>query len=196
MTKAHTAHTAMGDSVSQYWDSRYQRGGTSGAGSHGIQGEDKAAWVNDIIRDWGVQSVVDWGCGDGHIASRLDVPRYTGLDVSPAAIEHCAALLARDGWEWILYDGFTAPELVHADLALSLDVIYHLVEEQFYRRYMELLFWSADLVAIISSNCEDEAPPHIRHRCFIADVPREWEILMEPDGETAVGRWLFMKGRP
>lgn len=57
-----------------------------------------------------------------------------------------------------------------ADLALSLDVIFHLVEDSVFESYMRRLFGSADRFVIIYSSDTDEqlqqSTPHIRHREF------------------------------
>ena len=70
-----------------------------------------------------------------------------------------------------------------ADLALSLDVVYHLIEDEVYDRYMSDLFASARrLVVVYSSNrSEDESdrsPAHIRHRKFT-----DWVAANAPDSE-------------
>ena len=55
-----------------------------------------------------------------------------------------------------------------ADLTLSLDVIYHLVEDDVYENYMRLLFSASNrYVVIYSSDLEDTRGRdgnHIRHR--------------------------------
>ena len=64
-----------------------------------------------------------------------------------------------------------------ADLVLSLDVIYHLVEDEVYRKYLTNVFNSAKkYVVIYSSN--QEIPRmvysrHVRHRKFTRHV-EEW----------------------
>jgi hypothetical protein len=63
------------------------------------------------------------------------------------------------------------------DLALSLDVIYHLVEEKVFDAYMRSLFTDAGrFVAIYSSNkVESSDATHVRHRLFT-----RWIELHEP----------------
>lgn len=55
-------------------------------------------------------------------------------------------------------------------LSMSLDVIFHLVEDAVYETYMRTLFGAAiGFVIIYSSNTEEEMcrfEPHIRHRKF------------------------------
>ena len=53
---------------------------------------------------------------------------------------------------------------------MSLDVIYHLVENETFEKYMEKVFASSKkFVIIYSSNFddgEDRKAPHVRHRMF------------------------------
>ena len=61
-------------------------------------------------------------------------------------------------------------------MGLSLDVIYHLVEDNIYQKHLKLLFeQSKRFVLIYSSNREEEAggPAHVKHRKFTDDVARE-----------------------
>ena len=57
-----------------------------------------------------------------------------------------------------------------AELALSLDVVYHLVEDDVFESYMRRLFESATrFVIIYSSNTDDPSDSvatHVRHRRF------------------------------
>jgi SAM-dependent methyltransferase len=182
--------------VLEYWENRYQAGRGSGPGSRRRAARLKGNFVNTLIEREGVHSVIDWGCGDGRVASRLRVERYLGLDVSPEALRLCEeACREHDGWEFLLYDGFTPPELPQADLALSLDVIFHLVDDAMYHRHLELVFGSAPLVLIQSSNKDERGRAHVLHRRFIYDMPTGWSLmnggLEESDGE--IGMWLFRK---
>src|SRR3979490_3302299 len=73
-------------SSSSYWKERYQRGIGSGHGSRGHLAEFKAAALNLFVKENGVTSVVEFGCGDGAQLKLADYTQYTGIDVSPQAI--------------------------------------------------------------------------------------------------------------
>ena len=180
-----------------YWNKRYRRGKNSGAGSRGQWGDHKVDYVNRLIMGQKVDTLIDWGCGDGMLASRFQVAHYVGLDVSPFALGLCARACGfRPGWGWCLYDGFDSPwYLPPADLALSLDVIFHLVDDAMYYRHLELLFTSAPLVAVHSSNRDEHGHPHVRHREFTRDIPSGWSLVEKardkrPEG---ISMWLFKK---
>jgi hypothetical protein len=74
-----------------------------------------------------------------------------------------------------------------ADLCLSLDVIYHLVEDPVFEMHMHDLFGASKrLVAIYSSNSDTIADPapHVRHRAFSDWVTRhetDWHLVATID---------------
>lgn len=178
-----------------YWEDRYRRGGNSGAGSRGRQANKKAAYVNALVAQHKVATVVDWGCGDGVVASRLKVTRYVGLEVSDTALALCRERADGPGRTWCLYDGLTAPDLPSADLALSLDVIFHLTSDDLYRRHLALVFGSAPLVCIASSNRDEAGREHVLHRTFVNHVPAGWKLLTRTAAAARgdVGFWVFRR---
>jgi trans-aconitate methyltransferase len=179
-------------SVTTYWERRYREGKRgSGPGSCGAEAERKAVFVNALIAERHVNRVVDWGCGDGVIAAMLHCRRYVGIDVSPTALALCEERVRLPRRTWVQFDGWKTPDLPPAQLALSLDVIFHLTEERYYRRHLRLLFGSAPLVCIHSSNVDEEGEAHVLHREFLPDVPKGWEILHRPAGERDIGFWVF-----
>jgi hypothetical protein len=68
-----------------------------------------------------------------------------------------------------------------AELTISLDVIYHLVEDDIYYSYMERLFSSAEkFVIIYSSNFEERQDFHERRRRFsdwIGEHCSNWKLI-------------------
>ncbi len=70
-----------------FWERNYQRGGTSGGGSYGELACGKADFLNAFVREHAVESVIEFGCGDGNQLSLAQYPSYIGLDVSRSAIE-------------------------------------------------------------------------------------------------------------
>lgn len=180
--------------IGEYWDWRYRktkRG--SGEGSRGAAAAAKAAFVNDLIREKQVETVIDWGCGDGEVARQFEVAEYIGLDISTAAVEICSRRITGPGRTFLHFDGFTPPDLPPAQLALSLDVIFHQVDDDSYRRHLELVFGSAPLVCIHSSNHDEQTGvAHFLSRAFVRDIPAAWRCLREgPEG--APGFWVFEK---
>jgi len=188
-------------SSASYWENNYARGLTSGRGSYGTLGEAKAAFLNAFVREHGVRSVVEFGCGDGHQLSMAEYPRYIGLDVSQTAIGRCQRLFSDDpAKSFFRYDGacfVDRANLFAADLAVSLDVVYHLVEDSVFESYMTHLFSSGKMFVIVYSTNTliPGTAPSIRHRCFTSWVDAhcpQWRLLQRTEGpDTGPGRADF-----
>jgi SAM-dependent methyltransferase len=156
----------------QYWERNYARGGTSGHGSYSALAEAKAGFLNDFVRAREIESVIEFGCGDGNQLSLADYPSYIGLDISRSALELCQRRFAGDpAKSFFLYDGACFADraaLFTADLTISLDVIYHLTEDAVFDAYMTHLFAAGKRYVIIyATNREiSGTAPHVRHRHF------------------------------
>lgn len=161
----------------RYWVDRYNFGGNSGSGSYGKLMLFKANIINDFVMQQGIKSVIEYGCGDGNQIKEARYSFYIGFDVSNKALELCKEKCFGDNTKTFKlmkdYNGETS------QLTLSLDVIYHLVEDNIYEDYMRRLFVSAEnFVIIYSSNNIDNTEwqtPHIKHRKFT-----EWVQQNEP----------------
>lgn len=155
-------------SSAEYWEMRYRRGGHSGSGSYGRLAQFKALVINDFVKKRAIGSVVEFGVGDGHQLSLLDLPEYLGLDVSPFII---AGLQDRF---WMDKNKVFKPLSEYrgetAELALSLDVIFHLVEDEVFEEYMARLFQAGEKHVIIYSSNQDaqetQEAAFFRHRRF------------------------------
>lgn len=177
-----------------YWESNYNHGGDSGGGSYGELARGKAAFLNDFVRNHSIASVVEFGCGDGNQLSLADYPRYAGLDVSPSAIAMCKERFAEDLTKsFFRYDTAYFADRggwFGADLALSLDVVYHLIEENIFESYMRHLFSAGErYVVLYSTNAAlPGTAPHVRHRHFSpwvdAECPR-WRLMAVTPGPGA-----------
>jgi len=165
-----------------YWDKRYQKGRDSGEGSYGELALFKAKVLNEFVREKGVRSVIEFGSGDGNQLKMAEYPAYTGVDVSPVAVRMAQQTFQQDNSKKFLtteeYQGESA------ELALSLDVIYHLVEDSVFKAYMERLFQaSTKYVVIYSSNCSGlmTDSPHVRHREFTMWVKQKFPSASAPE---------------
>lgn len=171
----------------RYWERRYALGGDSGAGSAGVLALYKASVLNAWVEKHGVYSVAELGCGDGRQLVLAKYPVYTGLDIAPSAVARCRELFAGDAHkQFATYDPeHFEPADFQADMAISLEVIFHLTEERLYRLYLQHLFaLSRRWVVVFSSDEPDRTGgifPHFRPRHFSADVPEGW-VLRERIG--------------
>lgn len=171
-----------------YWETRYAGGGTSGLGSYGDVAVFKAKILNDFVKKHGIKTVIEFGCGDGNQLSLADYPSYIGLDISKSAIELCINRFKGDKTKrFFLYDPDRFQDnqrLFCAELAVSLDVIYHLVEDEVFHAYMKHLFSASREYVIIFSSDTDTNPahiaPHVRNRSFSEWIRQnvvEWKHL-------------------
>src|SRR5580698_5815352 len=88
-----------------FWERNYARGGTSGSGSYGEFAKAKADILNKFVNEHDINSVIEFGCGDGHQLSLADYPSYVGLDVSRSAVKLCKRRFADDPTKsFFLYD--------------------------------------------------------------------------------------------
>jgi SAM-dependent methyltransferase len=167
----------------QYWEKRYRSGGASGSGSYNNLALYKAEILNAFIKDNDVKSVVELGCGDGNQLQLLELNSYIGYDVSDAVVDICRNKFADDNTK--KFYNIAEFKFQDVDLAISLDVIYHLVEDDVFDEYMNMLFdASSKYVIIYSSNFDDNNHnplyKHVKHRMFTLWVEHnrpEYELL-------------------
>jgi len=171
----------------KYWEKRYVTGGNSGSGSYGKLAEFKAEIINKFIKENGIIKVIELGCGDGNQLSLFEINDYIGLDVTKTAIEMCRKQFKGDKTKsFFLYNPYFFENNYETELSLSLDVIYHLIEDDVFEFYMKHLFAvSNKFVIIYSSNGNNDSiysAPHCKDRRFSEwieiNLP-EWKLIKE-----------------
>ena len=182
-----TAANMRSRTTEDYWENRYAKDGDSGSGSYGEHAEFKAEIINNFVLTNRINSVIEFGCGDGNQLSLAKYPLYTGVDVSQTVLNRCRVKFSGDPTKTFLhsseYNGQTA------ECALSLDVLYHLVEDEIFEDYMQCLFSAASrFVVIYSSDVKPdelkvrnfEMGKHVRHRYitgYITQHYSEWKLV-------------------
>jgi len=177
-----------------YWIKRYQTGGNSGKGSYNELAEFKAEILNQFVSQKNINSVIEFGCGDGNQLKLCDYPAYVGFDISPDVIKRCKRIFKNDGSKaFRLISSYSNEK---AELTLSLDVIFHLVEDKVFEEYMHRLFDASEKYVIIySSDFEENSildGAHVRHRTFTDWVGHHkpgWELI-----EHIPNRYSLEKG--
>jgi len=162
-------------SSEHYWGEWYEKGGNSGPGSYNQLAQFKASVINRFVAKESINSVIEFGCGDGNQLTLANYPRYIGYDISQRAVDMCKRKFRTDHLKsFKIVEDYSGEK---AQLTLSLDVIYHLVEDHVFEQYMERLFKaSTNYVIIYSSNYESnkyDTSPHVRHRNFSVWVKSE-----------------------
>ena len=176
---------------SEYWTRRYSKGGDSGPGSYGPFASFKAETINEFVSRKSIQSIIEFGCGDGNQLTLAKYHQYLGLDISEKAIGMCCERFQADATKrFQLLSEYNGEK---ADATMSLDVIYHLVEDDVFSRYMNDLFAAASrFVIIYASNTEELSAYnslHVRHRRFSDWIDKnqpEWALA-----ETVPNRYPY-----
>jgi hypothetical protein len=151
----------------QYWEKRYTSGGNSGAGSYSILADFKSNIINQFIADNNIQSIIDYGVGDGNQLNLIDTSakKYIGIDVSQKAIDICKDKFKNDLTKNFYLE--SKIETITSDLVLSCDVLYHLIEDEVYYKYLNRLFEFSNLFIIIYARDEDyNHTTHVKFRKF------------------------------
>lgn len=161
--------------TANYWEERYKEGGNSGAGSYNRLAKFKADFLNEFILQNDVQLSIEFGCGDGNQVAMVKYPNYIGLDISATAIGICIEKFKEDSSKsFFLYNSMAFRDnkkIFQADLAMSLDVIYHIVEDELFEKYISHLFnASSRFVIIYSNDFNDRSASHVKERNFTSFV--------------------------
>jgi hypothetical protein len=106
------------------------------------------------------------------------------LDVSSTIVASCKEKFKSDSNKRFIHykpGDFVSDDSTKSDLALSLDVLYHIVEENNYFTHLKDLFsLGKRFVIIYSTNFYLEETEHVLHRKFTEDVLRlfpDWMLV-------------------
>jgi len=153
----------------KYWETRYNNGGNSGNGSYGNLAKFKAKIINDFIIDKKIKKIIELGCGDGNQLKLFkNYEEYVGVDVSSKVVDKLKKEMPKH--QFILNDNFDVNNYKgNFDLTLSLDVIFHLVEDNIYDEYINnLVNLKSKYLIIYSCNFKDDGSygEHVKPRLF------------------------------
>lgn len=166
----------------KFWNERYLNGGNSGSGSYNHLANFKANIINQFIKNNSIKSIIDYGVGDGNQLKLINTENlvYTGIDVSPYIISKCQKLFKHDKSKKFIHTDKISDHL-KADLVLSCDVIYHLIEDNIYDQYMRHLFSMSEKYVIIYAKNEDiNHTQHVKFRKFsefIKSIFPTWQLI-------------------
>jgi hypothetical protein len=162
--------------IFEYWNNRYLNGGNSGSGSYGVNASYKADIINEYIINYDIKTIFDHGCGDGNQASLfIGFDKYIGYDISSYVIEQCKCkFLDNPKMNFCL----SIDEVPESDLCISFDVLYHLIDENDFEKYLYQLFnKSKNYVVIFSTNHNnnEKTAEHIYHRIFTSYIKKQFK---------------------
>ena len=181
-----------------YWNDRYVKGQNSGTGSYNKLAQFKADVINDFLGRNQIKSIVDYGVGDGNQLKLFNIENliYTGIDVSEFIISKCKEEFKDDKAKRFIHVDNIDNEL-KADLILSFGVIYHLIEEGVYKKYMENLFrLSKKYVIIYAPNINYNEAVHVKKREFIEyifDNYTTFNLIKRIKGSIGCPFYIFQK---
>jgi hypothetical protein len=161
----------------EYWENRYKNGQNSGPGSYNELAVFKANTINRFIEENKITSLIDYGVGDGNQLSLLNIKDvdYYGIDISPTIIGKCKEMYSCDNKKTFLLQD-ELDESIKADLTLSCDVLYHLIEESVYYKYLFKLFESSKRFVIIYAKNEDiNHKTHVKFRKFTDYISKTYK---------------------
>jgi len=179
----------------EYWEARYQGGGNSGIGSYGVSANIKAEYINSVISKYNIKTINDLGHGDGNQIGLLKgFDQYTGYDVSSTIRNKCI-LQYQDDRRYTFIDNES--QFKQADLAMSLDVLYHLTEQEVFVEYIDKLFSIGEYILIYAEDRDFKGNSHVLCRKFtnyISDVYNNFSLLDIADGShKEVKLFLYKK---
>lgn len=191
----------------KYWELRYKYNWDSGDGSYGESSEIKSKIFNDLLKDYGVENVIEFGCGDGNQLLKYNIKHYLGLDVSRVTIKNIIKKFESDkSKSFMWYDPQCFQVSSHffkSEASISVDVIFHLVEDSVFVKYMNDLFDSSNnYVFIYATNFDDAEKPvaHLRNRKFTDWVEKnrtDWNLEEVRDSKADSGKrylsWYIYK---
>ena len=157
----------------EYWEERYSQGGNSGTGSYNQAATIKANYINSVIDKYSIKTINDLGHGDGNQISLLKGDfQYFGYDVSSTARKRCTYKFENDR-RYTFLDSIG--KMQKADLAMSIDVIYHLTEWDVYETHIDRLFKLGNYVLIYGMNMEKKGHDHVVARPFDELIQRKYD---------------------
>jgi SAM-dependent methyltransferase len=175
------------DVQASYWDDRYRIGVREGEWA---VSRAKAEFVNFMIQNYGIGTMVDYGCGNGDMLAHIrgewlpdEHVTYVGTDISLEAIKQ-----VRSRFPDLYF--IHRPKLrqqTHAELSLSLDVVQHQVTEAALIGHLDDLFDRASkLVIVYGTNTESgQSAVNVRHWWWTPIIPiryPEWKMVAGGQG--------------
>lgn len=135
-----------------YWKTRAN---FSGNGSRGDLLRFKINFLNEFIKDNNISSILDFGCGDLHLARELNVDEYVGLDIverpKPQNVASKSFTLKIKRFDEV-------SEQRSFDLCMSIDVFFHILkdEEDYLKAYIDNMVNHSSKFVIIYAHDSDD----------------------------------------
>lgn len=170
----------------KYWEKRYYLWWNSWEGSYNKNAEYKATILNNIIKEYNISNLIEFWCWDGNNLKYYNIQNYTWFDVSETAIKICIEKYINDSNKTFIYyiPGLFKAWWLKLELVISFEVIFHLIEDEVYEKYINDLFNSSKkYVLILSTNKKDKSSnaSHYKDRIFTNDIPKNFKLIKKID---------------
>lgn len=152
----------MAFNYKEYWESRYKEWWNSGAWSYWDNAIFKADYINKLIKDNNIKSVVEIWCWDwANLSLYKWFDSYLWLDVSDKAIELAKKINNGSKYKFSKYNW---DEDIKADMTLCLDVTYHIFPMEEWKRVINnTIDIASDIVVFYSFPCPTWHVKHINN---------------------------------
>lgn len=174
----------------KYWENRYRQltnennhlmKYNSGRGSYGEDAKKKAEYINDIIKKYNIKTLNDFGHGDGNQLSLINgFEKYYGYDVSETIRKRCISMYPDQEKYIFLNDAYDFFQYPKSDLSMSLDVLYHILDQEPYEEYLRILFSISKYVLIYAVDKDEPKGIHCMARKFttyISETFTNFELI-------------------
>lgn len=172
-----------------YWEDRYKNGDNSGLGSYGDEANFKSNYINNFIKNFDIKSINDFGCGDSNqISMFAGFEKYTGFDISKTILNLCKDKFKSDNRFTFVNN---TNDMSLSDVTFSLDVTYHVVEDEYFNEYMHNLFRLTNKYVLIYSINSDNSSgfaEHLKNRKFVDWVNINYPNFELIDNKPFVGK--------
>jgi len=137
-----------------FWDFRYTHSPElgSGLGSRGEVLIYKRGLLRGLTQALRPDSILDVGCGDCEVTADLPDRAYTGIDVSPVAVERNRGRMPNRKF---ISGDFLELNVPIADLVLCFDVLIHLSDARVYRAFVKRLVTRSGKCGLVSGYEKD-----------------------------------------
>lgn len=194
----------------KYWEDTYAGGGNSGSGSYGVLAKFKADVINALIDEMQIDSIIEFGCGDGHQTSLLAESssgpfEYLGLDIAPSSVRICAEKFKDDpSKSFMLYTpkSFVNRGILAADLVLCLDVLYPITDEEDFRKTLDDVFSCARNHVVLYTKITDASVVSGVHTIedrdifkYLADYPFDRKVIQQKHPELSSAHFILLERR-
>lgn len=151
----------------------------SGEGSHNIEHISKYIdIVNSFIKEHNIHSVVDLGCGDFNVGSKIIVDDYTGCDIVKRLIEYNDEHFS-DSTHRFIHLNAVDDELPNGELLLVKECLQHLEVDDVLKIYNKFKNYKYVIVCD-NMNMKSNTPNVTDNSCYVRCIGSYYDFEREP----------------